>query len=348
LGAGTHTIEEERVLAGRLAGVLFLTAGVTALGMLLLPGVEHGHRTAVVALASVCLSWGLFCVTVARPEHHGPWFWHVPAVGSLLIVAGVTAATGGADSPARFDLFFVVVYAAYFYRRHEALPYVLGCIPVVLLPFLYDGNAVADGYIGEVIVICPAYLIIGFMVVKGKELLVALRERAEALALLDPLTELPNRRAMVDWLTVETRRETPTGFLLVDLDGFKDVNTAHGYPAGDAVLRETAARLIGAVRPSDVVARLGGDEFAVLAPDASTETMRALAESVLAVLRDLNHEGVRVTASVGWVLHPDDAETVDDLIAAADFCLRGAKLTGKDRALSAEDWAPDGDEELAA
>ena len=62
--------------------------------------------------------------------------------------------------------------------------------------------------------------------------------------------------------------------------------------------------------------------------------MRALADSVLAALRDLNHDGLRVTASVGWVIHPDDAETVDDLIAAADFCLRGAKLTGKDRALS--------------
>ena len=69
--------------------------------------------------------------------------------------------------------------------------------------------------------------------------------------------------------------------------------------------------------------------------------MRALADSVLAALRDLNHHGLRVTASVGWVMNPDDAETVDDLIAAADFCLRGAKLTGKDRALSAEDWAPE-------
>ena len=341
MGAGTHTVEEERQLAGRLAGVLFLTAGLTALGMLLLPGVEHGHRSWVIALAAVCVAWGLFCVLLARPERHGAWFWHAPAVGSLFIIGGVTAATGGADSPGRLYLIFVVVYAAYFYRRHLALPYVLGCVPVALLPFLYDNNAVADGYVGEVIVVCLAYVILGLLIIKGKELLVELRERAERLALLDPLTELPNRRAMIDWLTAETGRESSTGFLLVDLDGFKDVNTAHGYPAGDAVLRETAARLIGSVRPNDVVARLGGDEFAVMAPDASSETMRALADSVLASLRDLNHQGLRVTASVGWVMHPDDAETVDDLIAASDFCLRGAKLTGKDRALSAEDWAPE-------
>ena len=341
MGAGTHTVLEERGLAGKLAGVLFLTAGVTALGMLLLPGVEHGHRDWVIALAAVCVAWGLFCVTLARPERHGAWFWHAPAVGSLFIIAGVTAATGGADSPGRLYLFFVVVYAAYFYRRHEAVPYVLGCIPVALLPLLYDGNAIADGYIGEVIIVCLAYLILGLLVIKGKELLVELREHAEALALLDPLTELPNRRALIDWLTAETDRGSATGLVLIDLDGFKDVNTAHGYPAGDAVLRETAARLIGAVRQGDVVARLGGDEFAVLAPDASQETMRALADSVLTALRDLNYEDVRVTASVGWVTHPDDAQTVDDLIAAADFCLRGAKLTGKDRALSTLDWAPD-------
>ena len=331
-----------------LAGVLFLTAGVTALGMLLLPGVEHGHRDWVIAIAAVCVAWGVFCVTLARPERHGAWFWHAPAAASLLIIAGVTAATGGADSPCRLYLFFVVVYAAYFYRRHEALPYVLGCVPVALLPLLYDHGAIAEGYIGEVIVVCLAYVILGVLIIKGKELLVELRERAEALALLDPLTEVPNRRAMLDWLTAETERGCRTGLVLVDLDGFKDVNTAHGYPAGDAVLRETAARLIGAVGQSDVVARLGGDEFAVLAPDTNADAMRALADSLLAGLRDLNYDGMSVTASVGWVIHPDDADTVDDLIAAADFCLRGAKLTGKDRALSSWDWAPEPDGELAA
>jgi diguanylate cyclase (GGDEF)-like protein len=345
--AGTHAVLEERNLAGRLAGVLFLTAGLTALGMLLLPGVEHGHRNWVVALAAVCVCWGVFCVLFARPERHGAWFWHVPAAGSLVIVSGVTAATGGANSPARFYLFFVLVYAAYFYRRHEALPYVLGCVPAALLPFLYDDSAVADGYIGEVIVLCLAYLILGTLIIKGKELLVELRERAETLAKLDPLTELPNRRAMIDWLTAETDRRSPTGLVLVDLDGFKDVNTAHGYPAGDAVLRETAARLTSAVRSGDVVARLGGDEFALMAREATSETMRSIANAVLIALRDLHHGDLTVTASVGWVTYPEDADTVDDLIAAADFCLRGAKLTGKDRALSAEDWAPDGDEVAA-
>jgi diguanylate cyclase len=184
-------------------------------------------------------------------------------------------------------------------------------------------------------------VLLGLLIIKGKELLVALREHAEALALLDPLTDLPNRRAMLEWLAVETERESPTGLMIVDLDGFKDVNTAHGYPAGDAVLRDTAARLQRCVRTDDVVARLGGDEFAVLAPAATPDAMRLLAERTLCSLRDLRQGEVFLTASVGWVIYPDDAQSVDELIAAADFCLRGAKLTGKDRALSARDWAPD-------
>jgi diguanylate cyclase (GGDEF)-like protein len=348
LAARTHTVEEERDLAATLAGVLFLTAGVTALVLLLVPGVENAHRDWVIGLAALCVVWGLFCVTFAKPERHGPWFWHVPAIGSLLVIGGVVASTGGADSPAGFYLFFLLVYAAYFYPRHDAIPYVLGCVAVGLVPLLYDKDAVSEGYIGELIVVCPAYVILGLLIIKGKELLVELREQAVALALLDPLTELPNRRAMLDWLGAETDREDSTGLLLVDLDGFKDVNTAHGYPAGDAVLRETAARLRRCVRTDDVVARLGGDEFAVLAPRATPHAMGLLSERILVALRDLEQDGIRVTASIGWAIYPDDAPSVDELIAAADFCLRGAKVTGKDRALSALDWAPDGGDAVAA
>lgn len=97
---------------------------------------------------------GVF-VLIARPREPRSWTWHVSAVGSLVVVAAVVAVTGGADSPARFYL-FLLVYAAYFFRRHDALPYVLGCIATALLPLLYDEGAVAGGYIGELIVVCPA------------------------------------------------------------------------------------------------------------------------------------------------------------------------------------------------
>jgi diguanylate cyclase (GGDEF)-like protein len=131
--------------------------------------------------------------------------------------------------------------------------------------------------------------------------------------------------------------------ILADLDGFKDVNTVHGYPAGDAVLCETARTLQSCVRTGDFVARLGGDEFAVLTPRAGKEAMESLAIRVLDAIRAMPRRGtedVQLTVSVGWALYPDDAKTIDELVAAADFYVRGAKQTGKDRALSAIDWVP--------
>ena len=128
--------------------------------------------------------------------------------------------------------------------------------------------------------------------------------------------------------------------MLVDLDGFKEVNTLHGFPPATPS-SETARILERCVRTGDMVARLGGDEFAVLARGRR----RRHARSRRACSRrcegcsgaDLPGSSSRPAS--GWALHPDDAGTIDDLIAAADFCLRGAKLTGKDRRSAAVEWA---------
>jgi diguanylate cyclase (GGDEF)-like protein len=335
---------DERKLAGKLAGVLFLTAGLTAVILLFLPGIEARHRSWVVGLGVGCLAWALFCLTVARPAQHGPWFWHLPAVSALVVTGGIMAATGGDDSPARFYVFFMLVYVTYFFARREALLYLPACVAVALSPLFYDGTALDDGYLGELLVICPAYVVLGALIMDGRSLHVALREQARTLSLCDPLTELPNRRAMLEWLGDHMRRDASVGLMLVDLDGFKDVNTVHGYPAGDAVLCETARTLRSCVRADDVVARLGGDEFAVLTSPADPEALAMLSDRVLTGVRGmaerLDLADVRLTASVGGALYPDDAGTIDELIAAADICMRGAKQTGKDRALSAVDWSP--------
>ena len=336
-------VHEEQEPAAKLAGLLYLTGGLTALLMLLLPGVEDDHWRWAAALAPLCVAWGLYCLFLARPERHGLWFWHVPGAAALVLVTLVMSGTGGANSPARFYLFFVLVFTCYFFPERYARVYALGCVAVALTPLLYDSGAIEEGYVGELLVICPAYLLLGLLIVKGKAQLVTLREQARTLSLCDPLTELPNRRAMLEWLGEHRGGPERVGLMLVDLDGFKEVNTVHGFPAGDAVLQETARILKRCVRTDDMVARLGGDEFAVLAPGVDAGVMRALSAGVLeamrGVQRGLDLPGIELTASVGWALHPDDADTIDDLIAAADFCLRGAKLTGKDRALSAVEWA---------
>jgi diguanylate cyclase (GGDEF)-like protein len=331
-------VDEERELASKLAGVLFLTAGLTSVVLLFLPGADDVHWRWVAGLSSLFVIWSIYCLTLAKPEEHGRSFWHAPAVFALIAIFGLIASTGGAASPARFFLFFLLVYACYFYSAEHARPYALACVAVALTPLLYDTGGGEGRYVGEMMVIGPAYVLLGGLMIQGKAQLVALRERARMLSLRDPLTELSNRRAMLEWLEARTGAGEPAGLMLIDLDGFKEVNTLHGYPAGDAVLRQTARTLEHSVRPGDEVARLGGDEFAVLVLAADQRSMESLADRVLQGMRewaaDMPLEGISLTASLGWVLHPEDGTTSDELIAAADLCLRGAKLRGKDRALS--------------
>jgi diguanylate cyclase (GGDEF)-like protein len=336
-------VDEERMLAGRLAGVLFLTAAVSMLLLLLVPGVEDTHWPWVLGFAGGCLAWSLFCLLFARPEEHGPWFWHAPAILVIPMVAGLAASTGGADSPARFIAFFLLFYTCYFYRPRHARLYVLGCIGIALSPLLYDRSAVGEGYLGEVIVVCAAYATLGWTIIQGKQIMVGLREQARSLSLRDPLTDLPNRRAMLEWLERQMERGARVGLVLADLDGFKDVNTMHGYPVGDAVLCETARTLESCVRSGDMVARLGGDEFAVLTPRAGKDALEAICGRMLAAVRSMPRgeaENAPLTVSLGWALYPDDAETIDELVAAADLCVRSVKVTGKDRVLAAEELVP--------
>jgi len=326
------------MLAGRLAGVLFLTAGLCALLLPAVPGVEDGHWGWVAALSAVCAAWALYCLVLARPDEHGAWFWHAPAALSIPLIAGLVASTGGSQSPARYMAFFLLFYTCYFYTPRIAGLYVVGCVAIALTPLIYDRSAVSGGYLGELIVICAAYATLGWTIIGGKRIMVDLREQARSLALRDPLTDLPNRRAMLEWLRRHTEREARVGLLLVDLDGFKDVNTVHGYPAGDAVLCHTARTLETCVRSGDMVARLGGDEFAVLTLRSDRLGLERLCGRLLEAVRTMElgeADGVVLTASIGWALHPDDALTVDELIGAADDCVRTVKRSGKDRALSA-------------
>ena len=326
------------MLAGRLAGVLFLTAVLCALLLPAVPGVEDNHWGWVAVLSGTCCAWAVYCLVLARPEEHGAWFWHAPAILALPLISGWIASTGGVDSPARFMAFFLLFYTCYFYPPRIAGLYVVGCVGIALTPLIYDRSAVSGGYLGELIVICAAYATLGWTIIGGKRIMVDLREQARSLSLRDPLTDLPNRRAMLEWLRRHTERDARVGLLLVDLDGFKDVNTVYGYPAGDAVLCQTARTLETCVRAGDMVARLGGDEFAVLTLRSDRLGLERLCGRLLEAVRTMElseADDVALTASIGWALHPDDALTVDELIGAADECVRTVKLSGKDRALSA-------------
>ncbi len=179
---------------------------------------------------------------------------------------------------------------------------------------------------------------------------VALLERENA---IDHLTSLYNRRFFERRLAEEfahaRRHGLPLALLVLDVDHFKRINDTHGHAAGDAVLRDLAARLLGAVRAYDVVARYGGEEFAVIAPSTRRADALRLAERLREVvaaqplaLRDDTGAESRIgyTTSVGVAELDASMGDAAALFAAADAALYRAKRDGRNRVRSSA-AAPD-------
>jgi diguanylate cyclase (GGDEF)-like protein/PAS domain S-box-containing protein len=167
---------------------------------------------------------------------------------------------------------------------------------------------------------------------------VRLEEQLTRQAFHDGLTEMPNRALFRDRLDQAlARSERSLGVLavlLIDLDGFKQVNDSLGHDAGDQLLKVVAERFDAELRPSDTLARLGGDEFAVLidgaheaqASSVARRLLSALAEPVWIAGRELS-----VGASIGVALHPGGPASSEDLLRHADVAMYAAKESGRGR-----------------
>jgi diguanylate cyclase (GGDEF)-like protein/PAS domain S-box-containing protein len=161
-------------------------------------------------------------------------------------------------------------------------------------------------------------------------------ERIRYLATHDSLTGLPNRTNFSERLNAlieAADKDTRFAVLFVDLDHFKLINDTLGHEAGDALLKQSAARLLDSVRPGDVVARLGGDEFVVLCMDAAElEDIDAVAlKIVFALTRPvlLLEQECRVGASIGIAIFPTDGDSEQVLMKSADTAMYTAKQEGK-------------------
>jgi diguanylate cyclase (GGDEF)-like protein len=164
--------------------------------------------------------------------------------------------------------------------------------------------------------------------------------RENQLARTDPLTGLPNRRALEEWgeraMAQSRSRLMSFTVLAIDVDHFKQVNDRFGHKGGDIALRSMAQALTAAVRKEDLVARLGGEEFVVLFWNEGVERTLIAAERIRQIVESLNifvdDQVINVTVSSGVAVFEAD-DTLETVLRRADRALYAAKLAGRNRVM---------------
>jgi diguanylate cyclase (GGDEF)-like protein len=172
--------------------------------------------------------------------------------------------------------------------------------------------------------------------------------RLETEATHDSLTDLPNRRLLLEWLPKMMDRATRLGasvaVFFLDLDGFKKINDDLGHDAGDEVLKIAARRLGSVLRESDFLARYGGDEFAIVVGETSShEQLERLAERLVQIVASPlppEMKGYGVGVSVGIAIFPEHGDQAAEILKAADDAMYQAKRAGKGRCRFAGQGAP--------
>jgi diguanylate cyclase (GGDEF)-like protein len=211
-------------------------------------------------------------------------------------------------------------------------------LPIVVSRSFNTQSALLDFYtLRRIVLSVVITLIIGALVATRLFLSnFLLRQRLGEQALRDPLTGLHNRRFFAEVMTqrmLAAQREGDTALvLLIDLDGFKQVNDTRGHPVGDTLLRDVVSRLGACVAPDDVVMRLGGDEFAVVrlgrTQRRDATSLARFVVNELSEVYEIDGYHLRISASVGVAMPPDGGSDLNDLLRSADIALYFVKAEG--------------------
>jgi len=212
-----------------------------------------------------------------------------------------------------------------------------------------EAPLLSNGWIALVALETLLYVIASAFIV-----LAMAKERNErihkAAASTDPLTGVPNRRAIVNAgnLLIRTRAapDQPVAALMFDLDFFKAINDRFGHAVGDRVLKVFASTATAHLRSTDIFGRLGGEEFAAILPDMDIDSAVAAAERLRAAFAqaaiEVDGHPVRGSVSAGVTITLDSTANLDTLLAEADEALYAAKANGRNRVevASRHNWQP--------
>ena len=322
---------EEGLPEGALAAAVTLAyplAGIVLLALLGgLGGVLglRGDRTVALLVAGIAVNLAGDVVYVelsATGDFAGGSLLDLPFVAGVTLIALAAHASRPASASGRSRAGVRVGW------RVMTLP--LACNAASLLVLVAGGSNPSAGVAQWCAVGCIVTSLVR-SVVTYQELreFHAVRDQART----DELTGLLNRRALLhraERTVVAATADRPAALLLLDLDGFKDVNDSLGHQAGDALLQQVGPRIQQHLRPRDRLARLGGDEFAVLLPEATLEQAQDTADRIRqALLLPFSVEGIRlhVGVSIGVASAPVPAATVEELLRCADVAMYSAKTS---------------------
>ncbi len=209
----------------------------------------------------------------------------------------------------------------------------LAAIGIAVIAPLTIGSFSSDEALLTAAIEATCVVVVGISALSLARRLQASHEELWDLSRRDELTGVGNYRALHERLDEEVARHArhrrEFSLVLIDLDGFKQVNEALGHLEGDKLLAEIGDALRDEIRGEDAVFRQGGDEFAVIAPETNGEEVEDVAARLRTRVRDCSRNGVRVSAGTGFAIFPGDGRTVHELLSRADRDLLGAKHNGR-------------------
>ena len=328
----------------RLAAALW--AGGAAVGFLLaaLPQPHNGSRALLIGVSTAA---ALIAVLLRFGARRLPG-WALPAAASMatLLTSMLTYVAGGAGEwvDVQVVYLFVALGSAYFFSDRQLMfqiAVIVGSYGAVLA--LTDPvEAGAPRLVATAAAVLTAAALLRGLRIRVTEIVHRLADAART----DPLTGLQNRRGFEESFGAEVERAKREGrsltVLLGDLDHFKSLNDRMGHPAGDAALVRVGQLLLAALRRPDPVARTGGEEFALILPGAAGEVAWGIAERLRASVEEaFQGDAVPLTISLGLAQFPQDGDTADSLLEAADQALYAAKRLGRNRSvIFSEEIAP--------
>jgi diguanylate cyclase (GGDEF)-like protein/putative nucleotidyltransferase with HDIG domain len=295
----------ERRLSGRVGGMLWIGGGFVVLAPALVHRAGTGNLplgvTIVVSL--IAMVWGWMSLQVLDWVNGPAWLGHLTAAGGLVTLAAVVYLTGEARSVGWQYFTWLALFGCFFFRRPAAIGFMIACLVAQALPLAFHpGTSLNEGSIWRLALVVFGYASVGAAVIRGKQLTVDLRRRAERAADIDPVTGVANHRRMDRALSEHAARSLDTGvpfaLAVLDVDHLTHIKELHGQDAVEQALRGLAGAISRRAAAHDVIARTGSDEFSWLMPGLTATQAQARVESARLLLDASGPEPVQFSAGV--------------------------------------------------